>query len=88
MIGATNVRQALDYVARAEVDAGFVYASDAALMPDKVKVALPVPTSRPIRYPVAPLVAAPQAEMARGFVDFLGTAPAQAVLSKYGFGQP
>lgn len=88
MIGATNVRQALDYVARAEVDAGFVYASDAALMPDKVKVALSVPTSRPIRYPVAPLVAAPQAELARGFVDFLATAPARAVLSKYGFGQP
>ena len=39
MIGANNVRQALDYVARAEVDAGFVYATDAALMPDKVKVA-------------------------------------------------
>ncbi|WP_442975224.1 molybdate ABC transporter substrate-binding protein, partial [Salmonella enterica] len=36
MIGAQNVRQALDYVARAEVDAGFAYATDAALMPGKV----------------------------------------------------
>jgi molybdate transport system substrate-binding protein len=50
MIGANNVRQALDYVARAEVDAGFVYSTDAALMPDKVKLAFTVPTAQPIRY--------------------------------------
>jgi len=88
MIGATNVRQALDYVARAEVDAGFVYATDAALMPDKVKVALTVPTKTPILYPVAPIVSSPNAALAMRFVEFLGTAPAQATLAKYGFGKP
>lgn len=88
MIGANNVRQALDYVARAEVDAGFVYATDAALMPDKVKVALTAPTTRPILYPVAPLAAAPNAAMAQRFVEFLASPAAQAVLARYGFGRP
>ncbi|MDR7094892.1 molybdate ABC transporter substrate-binding protein [Hydrogenophaga laconesensis] len=88
MIGATNVRQALDYVQRAEVDAGFVYATDAAIMADKVKVALTVPTPKPILYPVAPLPAGPNAAMGEKFVDFLFTPPAQAVLSRYGFGKP
>jgi len=88
MIGANNVRQALDYVARAEVDAGFVYATDAALMTDKVKVALTVPTATPVLYPAAPLSASPNAAIALRFVDFLQSAPAQAVLAKYGFGKP
>jgi molybdate transport system substrate-binding protein len=87
MIGANNVRQALDYVARGEVDAGFVYATDAALMAGKVKVAFRVPTAQPVLYPVAPLIGAPNAEAAARFVDFLVTPPAQAVLARYGFGK-
>ena len=88
MIGANNVRQALDYVARAEVEAGFVYATDAALMPGKVKVALTVPTPKPVLYPAAPIAASANAAMATKFVDFLQSAPAQAVLARYGFGKP
>ena len=77
-----------DYVARAEVDAGFVYATDAALMPDKVRVAFTVPTAEPVRYPAAALAASPRAESARQFVDFLVSPPAQAVLGRHGFSQP
>ena len=88
MIGANNVRQALDYVARSEVDAGFVYATDAALLPVKVKVALTVPTTTPILYPAAPIAASPNAALAQRFVEFLSGAPAQAVLARYGFGRP
>lgn len=88
MIGAGSVRQALDYVARAEVDAGFVYATDAAVMPEKVKVAFTVPTTKPVLYPIATLNGGPNAGDAAKFVDFLFSAPAQAVLAKYGFGRP
>lgn len=88
MIGAQNVRQALDYVARGEVDAGFVYATDAALMPDKVKLALTVPTETPVLYPVAPVAASANAAEAQRFVAFLLSPAAQAVLAKYGFGKP
>jgi molybdate transport system substrate-binding protein len=87
-IGAHNVRQALDYVARAEVGAGFVYATDAALMADKVRVAFSVTTVQPILYPVAPLAAAPNPAGARAFVAFLFTPSARAVLTRHGFGAP
>lgn len=88
MVGATNVRQALDYVARGEVDAAFVYGSDVALMPDRVKLALSVPTTTPIRYPAAPLAAAPQPGLARRYVEFLSTAAVQEILARHGFGKP
>lgn len=88
MIAAQNVRQALDYVARGEVDAGFVYATDAAIMPGKVKVAQTVPTEAPILYPIAPLAASAHRALAQKFVAFVGSPAAQAVLAKYGFGKP
>lgn len=88
MIGAHNARQALDYVARGEVDAGFVYATDAALMPGRVTVALTVVTAKPIGYPVALVAASANAALAQRFVDFLGAADAQAVLARHGFGKP
>ncbi|GAP34986.1 molybdate ABC transporter substrate-binding protein [Piscinibacter sakaiensis] len=85
---ATNVRQALDYVARGEVDAGFVYATDAAIQKDKVRLVATVPTEKPILYPIAAVAGGPNAEGARQFLAFLQTPPAQAVLAKYGFRRP
>lgn len=88
MIGAQSVRQALDYVARGEVDAGFVYASDAAIMQDKVRTALRVPTEKPVLYPIAPVAASGNYRAAQRFVAFVNSPAAQAVLAKYGFGKP
>jgi molybdate transport system substrate-binding protein len=87
IINTTNVRQALDYVSRDEVDAGFVYASDALLMQDKVKLAFQVSTVKPIHYPVAKVVGSTQQSAAQKFIEFLQTPKAQAILRKYGFGQ-
>lgn len=88
MIGASSVRQALDYVARSEVDAGFVYATDAAIMPDKVKVAFTVPSETPVLYPLAPITGSANAAEASKFVAFVLSAPSQVILAKYGFGKP
>ena len=85
MIGAQSVRQALDYVARGEVDAGFVYATDAAIMQDKVKVAFRAPTPEPILYPIAPVAASANHALAQKFVAFVNASEAQAVLARHGF---
>ena len=88
LILAQNVRQALDYVARGEVEAGFVYATDAALMKDKVKVVAAVPTDTPITYPIASVAASRNPDAARKFVGFVLTPAAQTVLARHGFGKP
>ena len=88
MIGAQSVRQVLDYVARGEVDAGFVYATDAALMRDKVRIAFTVPTEQPVLYPIAVVAASGNAAAAERFVAYVASPPAQSVLARYGFGKP
>jgi molybdate transport system substrate-binding protein len=88
LVFAQNVRQALDYVARGEAEAGFVYATDAAILPDKVKVALDVATATPVRYPIAAVAASRQADRAREFVAYVASAPAQQTLVRYGFRAP
>jgi len=82
---ATNVRQALDYVSRGEVEAGFVYATDAAAQKDKVRIAFDVATSTPIEYPIAAIGASTQAPLARDFLAFVASPEGRAVMAKYGF---
>ena len=85
LVPTQNVRQTLDYVARGEAQAGFVYATDAAVQKDKVHIALSVPTATPVRYPIAVTRASAHAGLARRFVEFILSADAQAVLGRYGF---
>ncbi|MHA4870605.1 molybdate ABC transporter substrate-binding protein [Duganella sp. PWIR1] len=88
LILGTSVRQCLDYVARGEVDAGFVYATDAALIKDKVTVVATVPTETPVTYPIAVIAAGPQAASGRQFADYVQSSAGQTILAKYGFGRP
>lgn len=88
IIHTQSVRQALDYVARGEVDAGFVYATDAALMKDKVRVAVEVPLNVPILYPMAVTTGSRSFAEARGFVAYVVSAKGQAILRQHGFLKP
>ncbi len=85
---AQNVRQVLDYVARSEAEAGFVYATDAAIMADRVKVAFDVATSTPVRYPVAVVQGSKRPDLARAFVAYVASDAGQQILRKYGFRAP
>lgn len=85
---ANNVRQALDYVARGEVEAGLVYQTDVAAQIDKVRSVLAVPTATPITYPLAVIRNGPNAAGGRAFADFIMSAGGQAILARHGFGKP
>jgi molybdate transport system substrate-binding protein len=85
---ADNVRQVLDYVSRGEVEAGFVYRTDAELLKDKVRIALTVGGHAPVTYPAAVVADSKQAALARDFVNYLNGPDAQAILARYGFGKP
>ncbi len=85
---AQNVRQGLDYVARGEVEAGFVFATDAAIMPDKVKVAAHIPSDSPVSYPIALTTGTHQEALASKFIDFALSPAGQAILARYGFIKP
>ena len=87
-INTQHVRQSLDYVARGEVDVGFVYATDAAVMPKKVRVLHKIPTVTPITYPIAIVSDSRKQTEARRFVDFVRSAQGKSILQRDGFDTP
>lgn len=90
LVFAENVRQALEYVARGEVDAGFVYASDLAARPGRVKEAFRPgeDTYQPITYPVAVVAGGREPALAEAFIRLLVSTEGQAVLARFGFQPP
>lgn len=85
---ADSVRQVLDYVARGEAEAGFVYSTDAAIMAAKVKVLQRVDGHAPVRYPAALVSQGRQKAAASAYLSYLLSASAQDALGKAGFGRP
>jgi molybdate transport system substrate-binding protein len=90
LVFAENVRQALDYVARGEVDAGFVYTTDAVTRARQVKEAFrPADdTYRPVLYPAAVVTGAKRAAIAQAYLDLLTSREGQTVLARLGFLPP
>jgi len=87
LVFAENVRQVLDYVARGEVDAGVVYATDAMMRPREVTVvvAAPAGSHKPVVYPIAVIKGSTHPEAAKAFLAVVRSKAGQAILARYGF---
>ncbi|HBP63301.1 MAG TPA: molybdate ABC transporter substrate-binding protein [Desulfosporosinus sp.] len=81
-----DVSQVLNYVETGNVEAGFVYQSDAQ-MSTKVKVVTVVPASshKPITYPAAVISTTKNKQAADDFLKYLQSSDAQKVFVTYGF---
>src|SRR5262249_20882166 len=90
LVFAENVRQTLDYVARGEVEAGFVYTTDVAVRSSQVVEAFRPgeDTYRPVTYPAAVVKASKHAALAQAFIELLVSKDGQAILAKLGFQPP
>lgn len=88
MIFAEHVRQVLDYVQRGEVDAGLMYATDAAQGGERVKAVATLPLPKPVTYPIAPIKKSEQPELAKKFIQFILSDQGQEILARHGFSRP
>jgi molybdate transport system substrate-binding protein len=83
---AKDVRQVLTYVESGNVDAGIVYATDAASSARVMVAAIAPPKSHSlVIYPGAVVKATANPEAAKAFLDFLAGPRGAAVFLKYGF---
>jgi len=83
---AKDVRQVLSYVEAGEVDAGVVYATDAAISKGvTVSAVAPVGSHSPVIYPAALVSGSANPEVAKAFLAWLSGPDAALVFSKYGF---
>ncbi|MEJ7617765.1 MAG: molybdate ABC transporter substrate-binding protein [Pyrinomonadaceae bacterium] len=87
LIYGEDVRQVLDYVARGEVDAGIVYASDAQTIKDRVSIVARAEENlhEPILYPIGVLKDSRRQAAGRTFLELVMSAEGQSVLRRNGF---
>lgn len=82
-----NVRQVLDYVARGEVDAGVVYATDAATRSKEIKIIVTAPEAshKPVVYPIAVVKGTKSEADAKAFISLVLSQEGNKILKKHGF---
>lgn len=87
LVLAEHVRQALDYVARNEVDAAMVYSTDAMIRPREVRIITKAPdrSHQPIVYPIGIVKGSKNQSLAKEFVAFVLSPEGKNLLKKYGF---
>lgn len=86
LIQAKDVRQVLNYVETGNVDAGFVYKTD-AVVSRKAEIAFTVDPKdhSPIIYPAGIVAASENDEVAKQFFQYLQSEEAKNIFRKYGF---
>ncbi|KGK99604.1 molybdate ABC transporter substrate-binding protein [Methanococcoides methylutens] len=86
LIYAETVKQVLVYVENGEVDAGFVYMTDAMTSDmDEIKIVAEIPVTTSISYPIATISSSTEKEASREFIDFVVSDEGKAIFEKYGF---
>ncbi len=85
LIMAQNARQATLYVSKNEVDAGFVFLTDANAAGKAINVAFVVKTPQAMAYPVAIVTGTSQPKIAQNFIHFLKSDAGQNIFTRYGF---
>ena len=87
LVYTENVRQVLDYVARGEVDAGVVYASDVLVREKEIRVVATAPdgSHRPVRYPAAVIKGTRNEPLAKAFISLVTSPEGQRILEKHRF---
>jgi len=87
LVFAEHVRQALDYVARNEVDAAIVYSTDAMIRPKEVRIITKAPdrSHQPIIYPIGIVKGSKNQSLAKEFITLVLSTEGKNLLRKYGF---
>ena len=87
LILTENVRQALDYVARGEVDAAVVYSTDAMIRAKELKVVATAPeqSHKPVVYPIAIVKGTRNEKAVKDFITLVTSPDGKKILEEYGF---
>ncbi len=85
----SSVTDVLGKVTSGEADAGLVYVTDIIAAGDAVTgIEFPESSEAVNTYPIAPVAASTNPQVAQAFIDFVTGAVGQDVLANAGFGQP